>query len=249
MNGDPMKKSSVRKLSQPRRAAPKYHRGRPAPDFTSGVYGLVLSGGKSTRMHTDKSLLNYHGKTQVKHCYELLQPYCDRVFLSNREDQSNLAGHKALPQIHDQKEYRDTGPLAGILSAMEKHPDVAWLVLACDLPYVNAKTLENLLEKRNPLKMATSYISRHDGLPEPLCAIYEKKSHKEILKFLRQGIICPRHILIHSEVELIKQNQKIALDNVNTAQEYRDALAIMNQKNPNLKKTSQRNKALRNSHA
>jgi len=174
-------------------------------------------------MHTDKSLLAYHGKPQTQYCYDLLQSYCQRVFVSNRRDQANLPGHKTLAQIHDQKKYQDIGPLAGILSAMEKYPGVAWLVLACDLPYMNAKTLEDLLKKRNPERMATAYISRHDGLPEPLCAVYEKKSNQGILKFLKQGIVCPRHILIHSDCELIQQNQGIALDNVNTKEEYRQA--------------------------
>lgn len=194
------------------------------------LYGLVLTGGKSTRMQEDKSLLHYHGKSQVVFCYELLEGFCEKVFVSNRKDQAELPGHKTLPQIHDHNEYKNIGPLAGILSALDEYPNVAWLVLACDLPHVKEETLEVLLEKRNPFKMATAYISVHDGLPEPLCAIYEKKSQERILKFLEQEIHCPRHILIHSPVELIPQNQKSALDNVNSPEEYQEAVSRINRK-------------------
>jgi len=65
------------------------------------LYGLVLSGGKSTRMKKDKSTLEYYGKTQTQFCYELLSRYCTQVFISNRKEQKDLGGHKGLPQIHD----------------------------------------------------------------------------------------------------------------------------------------------------
>ena len=188
------------------------------------LYGLVLAGGKSTRMHEDKSLLNYHGKSQVVFCYELLGGFCEKVFVSNRKDQAQWPQHKTLPQIHDHDEYKNIGPLSGILSAMKKYPNAAWLVLACDLPYVKAKTLEALLEKRNPLKMATAYLSSHDGLPEPLCAIYESHSHKKIIEFLHQDMVCPRQILIRSDTKLLDPQDKAALENINDPKEYKAAL-------------------------
>ena len=133
------------------------------------LYGLILTGGKSTRMGKDKALLNYHGKTQTEFCYELLEGFCDKVFISNRKDQSVVQGHKGLPQIHDHENYSGIGPLAGILSSMQKYPKAAWLVLACDLPYVCAKTIKHLIEHRNSKRLATAYQSSHDQLPEPLC--------------------------------------------------------------------------------
>ena len=195
------------------------------------LYGLLLSGGKSTRMQQDKSLLIYHGRTQVEYGYELLRPYCANVFISNREDQADLPGHKTLLQIHDHADYAGIGPLAGILSAMHQYPEVAWLVLACDLPYVTTRTIEDLIGKRNPALMATAYISATDGLPEPLCAIYEPRSRSVILNFLKEGIQCPRKIMIQSNnVALIQPVDKGALDNINSPQEYKEALRKLKQK-------------------
>ena len=188
------------------------------------LYGLVLAGGKSTRMKVDKSVLHYHGMTQIEYAVQLLQKYCDQVFISNRKDQHGLQGHEAAQQIHDQPEFSDMGPIGGILSAMTLHPKATWLVLACDLPFVTPGVLETLIKKRNPAKIATAYKSSHDQLPEPLCAIWEVQSYPWILKFIKQGTHCPRKILINSDAQLIEPLHKNALDNINNQEEYKQAL-------------------------
>ena len=72
--------------------------------------------------------------------------------------------------------------------------------------------------------MATAYLSVNDGLPEPLCAIYEAKSQKRLLNFLKKGVTCPRRIMINSNVELLEPFDSKSLNNVNTPQEM-EALA------------------------
>jgi len=186
------------------------------------LYGLVLAGGKSTRMKKDKSLLEYHGKSQTEHCFELLSQTCEKVFVSNREEQSQLSKHQNFPQIHDT--FLNIGPLGGILSAMTAYPNAAWLVLACDLPYVTTEALETLIQKRNPFKMVTAYQSTNDALPEPLCAIYEPKSISRLLQFLANGCNCPRKILINSDIEMTTQEGEGAMDNVNNPEEYQQAV-------------------------
>ncbi len=193
---------------------------RISKSISTSLFGLVLAGGKSSRMKIDKASLIYHGKTQAEYCYQLLLEFCQKVFLSNRVDQSDGKGHKGLPQIHDKKKYMDIGPLGGILSAMEAYPKGAWLVLACDLPYVNKSTLSFLIKNRNQNKLATAFLSRLDELPEPLCAIYETQIRSHLYEFLKSGITCPRKILLNSDVHLLKPRDKISLENINHPGEY-----------------------------
>jgi len=176
--------------------------------------GLVLIGGKSKRMGTDKAMLNYHGVTQVEHNYTLLKSYCEDVFVSVREKRHNLN----LPQITDK--YLDIGPMGGILSAMRENPDAAWLVLACDLPFVTRETLEYLIEHRNPFKNATAFASAEDSFPEPLCAIYEPKSVLALMWFLSLGYHCPRKVLINSRVEILELINEYWLINANSPGEF-----------------------------
>lgn len=122
---------------------------------TAPLYGLVLAGGRSTRMKSDKAVLVYHGRPQAAHTLDLLSAHCDRVFLSCRADQGSVEGLSHLPQLHDT--YSNLGPLGGILTAMEAHPDAAWLVAACDLPYLDHSALNTLVAGRDPASMATAF--------------------------------------------------------------------------------------------
>ena len=103
------------------------------------IYALVLAGGRSTRMQKDKAALTYHGRTQLEWAVSLLQPFAQRVFVSVRPDQTGDPVRARFEQIVDTHE--NLGPIAGITAAQAKYPDVAWLVLACDLPFLDSSTL------------------------------------------------------------------------------------------------------------
>ena len=153
------------------------------------LYGLVLGGGKSTRMQRDKAKIEYRRVPQVRYAYELLAAACDRAFVSIRADQSDDPVFAGLEQIHDR--FTGIGPMGGMLSAMHEHPEAAWLVLGCDLPFVDTATLEHLLANRDPLLQATCYESAHDGLPEPLCTVYERATGSASISF--SPTVAPAH--------------------------------------------------------
>lgn len=181
------------------------------------VYGLVLAGGQSKRMGHDKALLRVNGETQLSRAVQLLELFVDRVFVSTRADQQDDAERKKFHRIIDR--YEDLGPIAGILSALEEHRDVGWLVLACDLPNIDATTIRFLLENRSGDQPFSAYISSSDGLPEPLCAYYSAGTESVIKAFIDDGIICPRKVLIGSDTHLLDQPIPDALDNINTPED------------------------------
>jgi molybdenum cofactor guanylyltransferase len=202
--------------------------GKSAPS----VFGLVLAGGQSTRMKRDKATLAYHGgKTQLERAMELLGPRVKRAFVSVRPGQTDPVRAR-FEQIVDTRE--GLGPIAGITAAQARYPDAAWLVLACDLPFLEAATLDYLLAERDPTRQATAFRSshsgnpKHNGLPEPLCAIYEPSSREAILAHLASGKDCPRKFLIKGDTKLIDQPNPRALDNVNTPEEYGSAMTSLN---------------------
>ena len=187
------------------------------------IYGLVLAGGRSSRMQRDKAALSYHGKTQLDWALELIRPFVEKAFVSVRPDQVSDPVRAKYPQVVDTQE--NLGPIAGIIAAQALHPNVAWLVLACDLPFLDAGTLKHLLWARQADKPATAYRSSHDGLPEPLCAIYEPGSRDAILAYVATGKNCPRKFLIKSDAHLLEEPNPRALDNVNTLEEYGSAMS------------------------
>jgi molybdopterin-guanine dinucleotide biosynthesis protein A len=189
------------------------------------LYGLVLAGGRSTRMQRDKASLDYAGKPQLVRAMELIAPLVTRAFVSVRPDQLHEPQRSAFDTVADLQP--GLGPLAGIQAALRAHPDHAWLVLACDLPFLSAPTLQHLLARRASARMATAYRSQWDGLPEPLCAIYEPACAPSIEAWIEQGQRCPRGWLSSADVELLDLPEAHALDNVNTAQEYTAARAAI----------------------
>ncbi len=189
------------------------------------LYGLVLSGGKSTRMGTDKGMIAYHALPQREYLYSLLNLVCEQTFISLREEQKTGLPKK-IETIVDLDEFK--GPYNGLLSAHKKHPEVAWLVLACDLPLIDLKALEELIAARDPKFMATAYALKENPLPEPLCAIWEPGALADSKAYLERGNgTCPRKYLINSEVKLIFPKRDYVLLNANSKEEYEEALKKM----------------------
>ncbi len=185
------------------------------------LYGLILAGGFSKRMGQDKALMDYHGKPQIEYVYDLLGKHCVKIFLSKRPDQKT---YKEISVVNDTQAFTNIGPLGGILSAMKTYPENSWLVMGCDLPFVMDETLEFLIKNRKPQRLATAFKSTHDGLPEPLCAIWEAHGYPKILGFLKKDIHCPRKVLINSDTQLLEQVNPQWLDNVNDLKEFEQAL-------------------------
>ena len=185
------------------------------------LYGLVLAGGASRRMGSDKATLQYGGKTQLDRAYELLASVCGRAFVSVRRDQQQEPARAQRPQVVDI--HSDMGPIAGIAAAQASYPEVAWLVMACDLPFVTMAALERLISQREPQRIATAYRSTYDQLPEPLCAIWEPASRMLVDAWIAAGKQCPRKLLMNSAILLLDQAAQGTLDNVNTPDEYRAA--------------------------
>tara|TARA_R110002049_G_scaffold616_15_gene3629 strand:- start:7056 stop:8165 length:1110 start_codon:yes stop_codon:yes gene_type:complete len=178
------------------------------------IKGLVLVGGKSTRMGTDKSKLDYFGKPQKEISKELLENNNLETFYSVQNSSENNK------EIHDV--FLNLGPFGGICSAFQKDPNTAWLVLATDVPFVNNDVIQLLLKHRNSSKAATAIKGKGSEFVEPLITIYEPKAYSILLQFLAQGYSCPRKMLINSDVEIVEIDDAL-IRNINTPEEFKIA--------------------------
>lgn len=181
------------------------------------VYGLILTGGKSSRMGEPKALIHYHGKAHALYMHEVLDKFCDKVFLSAQAGQWQGTELQALPVIADK--YEQGGPMAGILAAFEAHPDVNWIIAACDLVHFNHKTVEKLLANFDELAVATCYKNSEAGFPEALCGLYTPQARQVFLDAYKSDVKCPVKVLRNGRVNLIDQEAGINLANVNTQAE------------------------------
>lgn len=187
--------------------------------------GLVLAGGKSIRMGSDKGSISWHGKEQRYYMADLLQNFCEEVYISCRHDQQDIIDTN-YKKIEDS--FTELGPYGAILSAFREQPDCAWLVTACDMPFLDASALKYLTEQRKPSAMATTFESPQGGFPEPLITIWEPRSYPILLSMLSQGYTCPRKALENNDVCVLKPPHAGALINVNTPEEKETAKNILN---------------------
>lgn len=188
------------------------------------VYGLILAGGKSSRMGKDKAFLEFGERPQYLHLAHKLKDQCEHVFISCRKDQQDLFTED-FPLLFDK--FEELGPYGAILTAFQHCPDVAWLVVACDLPLVSKETLQQLLEERNSTRIATAFYNAETGLPDPLITLWEPKAYPRLLYFLSQGYSCPRKALINSDSEVINPKDPAWLKNVNTPDDLHTIRGIL----------------------
>ncbi len=194
--------------------------------YTPKLRGLILTGGKSTRMGVDKGGLSYHGKPQREYLADLLSESCEEVYLSAGIDDVIESNY---PIYRDA--FLDMGPLGAILTAFKNEPDSAWLVIACDLPLVDAKSIQDLIAARKTSQLATAY-KRSDGeWPEPLFAIWEPKIYSRALQMLSLGIQCPRKLLINSDVAILEPSNDRVLINANFPEEREQILTSIHKGN------------------
>lgn len=188
---------------------------------TDDLYGLVLAGGKSSRMGKDKGELQYYQTNHRTYLYYSLKEFCAKTFISCRTDQKNIID-SGLDHIVDEKLY--TGPLNGILSAYHAYPDKAWLIVAVDLPHIDERTIQSLIENRNTEKAATIYASQESKMPEPLIGIWEPKGLALAEKFIQEtGKNCPRKFLINEDIMQIYPENDLELFNANFPEDYAEA--------------------------
>ena len=186
---------------------------------------LILAGGKSKRMGEDKSQIQYHDKPQeiftADICAELgLETYISK---SHSYNEDTIDGY---PVLKDR--LVEMGPFGAILSAMMSDPNAAWLVLACDLPYITTEHISKLIDNRNTSQQATAYKLTDQSFPEPLIAIYEPNIYQRMLRFLSLGYACPRKVLINSDVKHLDLTQERVAFNANTIEQKEQVIKSLN---------------------
>ena len=185
------------------------------------VNGLVLAGGKSTRMGHDKGLIEFHGQPQREYAAKILESVCEQVYISCRPEQMEGIANPIVDS------FSELGPYGGILSAFRKNPNTAWLTVACDLPFLDESILKYLIENRNSSKLATCFMDSDNQFPEPLITVWEPRAYPQLLKYLSLGYSCPRKVLINSEVQTLQVPNLNALTNVNSQEDLEKARAVL----------------------
>jgi molybdopterin-guanine dinucleotide biosynthesis protein A len=146
--------------------------------------GVVLAGGRSSRMGRDKATLTVGGRTLAGRAADLLGSVCAEVLVADR-------GRSVVPGVPSIADGPGRGPAAGLLGAARHAPGRPLLALACDLPRVPAPLLAALVElaRRSCADLA---LPRSPRGPEPLAAVYGPRA----LAALAERVAAGEHALM-----------------------------------------------------
>ena len=142
------------------------------------MIGVVLCGGQSIRMGSDKGLLKLNNITWVQTAFNKINSFRLPVVISvnkeQHEEYTSIFSAESLITDNDLLQIR--GPLSGVLSVHLAHPDEDLLILACDMPLLETELLHELLTLYTQCLSYDAFIYTNDGEPEPLCGIYKAKA-------------------------------------------------------------------------
>jgi len=185
------------------------------------VYACILIGGKSRRMGRPKHLLTADGKSWIERQTALLQPLVDRVVVAGAgELPAAMSGIDRLADVPDIQ-----GPLAGMLAAMRWQPNVSWLMIACDMPYINREGISWLLAQRRPGLHAIQPRLENDAPVEPLLACYEMQAQTVLEMMVSKSECSPSRFSLSSPVfsPVVPSDLRICWRNINNEGDILDA--------------------------
>ncbi len=188
----------------------------------SPLYSAVFIGGQSKRMGRPKFSLDYNGMAEPKRLVEHLGKIAEKAFLSARPEQ-DLAPLGDIPgagRIND--EHYNLGPVGGLATLMGTHPESAWLVTACDMPFLDPASLEYIVSQRDPLRYGTCYTKKGGLGVETMCAIYEPKFIVPLFEAMSRRELSLSRIINELPFKLVKvpEDHRASFLNINTPEEY-----------------------------
>lgn len=185
--------------------------------MNSNLKALLLIGGKSRRMGSDKASLVFEGQTLLERTLATVSAQVSDLFLSIAHDETRQFEHPTIPDLTP-----NPGPLGGLQAAFAHDPNSAWLVIACDLPLFDAETLKHLLEQADPTQTASCFLNRLDGRAEPLCTLYQPIAGKHLTDYLAADRRCARKFLESLQPQTFPLPNPLALDNANRPEQLNE---------------------------
>lgn len=190
------------------------------------VTGIVLAGGKSSRMSCfPKGLLLYKDKLVIEHIIENISPLCQSVIISANTDYYTFLGYRVVKDnvLHQ-------GPLEGIISGMKNSATEANIVAPCDTPFVSSYLFRCLLLQ--PSFNYDAVIPIYNNQIHPLCGIYYKKALNKLEGLREEGILKMKLVLadlnvryVHIKKDLSFYNAHLFM-NINSEPDFRELKKI-----------------------
>ncbi|MDX9905719.1 MAG: molybdenum cofactor guanylyltransferase [Bacteroidales bacterium] len=129
--------------------------------------GIILAGGRSSRMGHDKGLISFHGKLLVQYSIDVFEKLCREILISSNNLEYEQFGYPVIPDVTG-----EIGPMGGLYSGLLKSTNKINLVLSCDMPFVTGNIFQRLIYRAGTAQVCIPYYGQEKY--EPLCGLYRK---------------------------------------------------------------------------
>jgi FdhD protein len=210
----------------------------------AGVTGVILAGGESRRMGSDKSLLPIQGARFIDHVYNRLAALFDEVLIvTNSPELYNEIPCRKVPDI-----YYAQGALAGVHSGLSHAKTEQVFVVGCEMPFISSAVVRQICSHASEGDLVIPHSSSGH---EPLHALYSKSCLPAMERILDAGL--KRILLFFEQVKLIElpaseiqwlDPQERSFQNINTPEDYfrlRGTLIATEETEPQPKRGNQNN--------
>lgn len=145
----------------------------------NNITGIILAGGKSSRMGTDKGLLKLNNKPFIQYSIDALKPLVSNIIIVSDYPEHDRFGLKRISDIT-----KDAGPVSGIYSGLEASKTELNLILSCDIPLITSEVLEKILDAVD--NSSEIIQAESNGKTMPLIALYKRHIKDTFKRFLEQ---------------------------------------------------------------
>lgn len=186
--------------------------------YLAEATAIILAGGKSSRMGTDKAMLTVGGRPMIERVSKQLRGCFDEILVSS--DDVDKFGFLGFDVIKDKDSGQ--GPLMGIASTLQASANDLNFVVACDIPDIDLALVQRMLDEavKDDFEIVVPVVS--DGKYEPLFAVYRKCALKVIDDVLESGGRRISDVFAYCKTKFIELDGADWLVNLNTLADYEE---------------------------
>lgn len=178
------------------------------------ITGAILAGGKSSRMGTNKALLELKGKTMIQHSIDAIESLCDELIIS-----ANTNEYSHLNYLVVEDEIKNIGPIGGLHSALKTSKEGLLLTVPCDTPFISSNTFIEIIEKLQDFDICFAHSKK--GV-EPLIAGYRTNILNKLESLVDQGLRKMQNLAKEFHAGFVEVNDQHLIKNFNTAEEFHE---------------------------
>ncbi|HKM18632.1 MAG TPA: molybdenum cofactor guanylyltransferase MobA [Aliarcobacter sp.] len=178
---------------------------------------VILSGGKSSRMGEDKSLLPFSSSnTLIEFQYKRLKPYFKDIYISSKIDKFEFLEDKTKLILDKNQEVYS--PILALQTILEKFDKV--FIITVDIPFVKIETIEKLINHSNNFEITISQTSQRT---HNLCGVFSNNLNETIEKMIKNDIHKINYLVKNSKYQIINFDDDNEFININNKNEYEKA--------------------------